>query len=367
MQGMDQGDRTAARVKGCFLGGAVGDALGAPVEFMALTDIRRRFGPAGIQDYVEAYGRVGAITDDTQMTLFTAEGLVRAYVRQALKGICAPEAVVQHAYLRWLLTQGVKPQAEIATSGVTTWPDGWLVRERQLWARRAPGNTCLAALGETITLRERAKNDSKGCGTVMRVAPVGLVCRPYGDGGRSPAYELGAAVSALTHGHQAAITAGGAFALLISFLMEGLALDRALRAMASVVRPMPGSGILTRAIDMALRLVVKGREASAEEVESLGGGWVAEEALAIALYCALRAESFEHGVRLAVNHSGDSDSTGSLTGQLLGAAWGAEVVPERWLADLELRDLIERIADDLVAVRNETLDPDAAWSRYPGW
>lgn len=102
-------------------------------------------------------------------------------------------------------------------------------------------------------------------------------------------------------------------------------------------------------------------------MESLGAGWVAEEALAISLYCALRAESFEHGVRLAVNHSGDSDSTGSMAGQLLGTAWGPEVIPARWLADLELRDVIERISGDLVAVRNETLDTDAAWSSYPGW
>lgn len=367
MKGMDQDDRTAARVKGCMLGGAVGDALGAPVEFMKLADIRRRFGPEGIQEYAEAYGRVGAITDDTQMTLFTAEGLVRAYVRQSLRGIGSARGVVHHAYTRWLLTQGVQPRAEVATGGSTTWPDGWLVSERRLWVRRAPGNTCLSALAATRSFGAAAKNDSKGCGTIMRVAPVGLICRPEFSDGGSAAYELGADVSIVTHGHPAAVVSGGAFALLIAFLVEGRDLDVAVRATRDIVAQMPDSGLVTRAIDAAVSLAREGGGATPERVERLGGGWVAEEALAIAIYCALRADSFEHGVRLAVNHSGDSDSTGSLVGQLLGTAWGQEVIPERWLVDLELRDVIDRIADDLVAVRGEQLDPDAAWSRYPGW
>src|SRR5688572_2546199 len=58
------------RFLGCLLGAAVGDALGAPVEFLSLVDIRGRFGQAGIRDYHPAYGKVGAITDDTQMSLF---------------------------------------------------------------------------------------------------------------------------------------------------------------------------------------------------------------------------------------------------------------------------------------------------------
>jgi len=352
------------RVKGCLLGGAVGDALGAPVEFSSLADIRHRFGPGGIADYVEAYGRVGAITDDTQMTLFTAEGLVRAYVRQHLKGTCAPEAIIHHAYLRWLLTQGVKPSAQIAS--MAEWPDGWLIGEKPLWARRAPGNTCLSALASTMQLGDRAKNDSKGCGTVMRVAPIGLACSAR-DGNHSPAFELGEQASVVTHRHPAAVIAGGAFALLIAHLAEGVELPRAVDAMLDHLAPIPGSGVVTRALDMAMKLVDEGGEPTPEKVESLGGAWVAEEALAIAIYCALVARDFEHGVRLAVNHSGDSDSTGSMTGQILGTAWGAEVVPARWLADLELREVIERIADDLVAMRNETLDAQAAWSRYPGW
>ncbi|RPJ69686.1 MAG: ADP-ribosylglycohydrolase family protein, partial [Acidobacteria bacterium] len=157
---------------GCLLGGAVGDALGAPVEFMSLAEIRRRFGPRGVEDYAPAYGRRGAITDDTQMTLFTAEGLIRGLVRWRSKGIAHVPSVVAHAYLRWLRTQGESSACKVDD------PDedrGWLYSQRELHHRRAPGNTCLSALREMKTLGAPARNTSKGCGGVMRVAPAGLL------------------------------------------------------------------------------------------------------------------------------------------------------------------------------------------------
>ncbi|MFV1988931.1 MAG: ADP-ribosylglycohydrolase family protein, partial [Gemmatimonadota bacterium] len=89
-----------------MLGGAVGDALGAGIEFQTLDQIRGRHGPDGVTDYVPAYGRRGAITDDTQMTLFTAEGCIRAQRRGEDRGACDPLNVVRGAYLRWLHTQG---------------------------------------------------------------------------------------------------------------------------------------------------------------------------------------------------------------------------------------------------------------------
>ena len=99
-------DAIRDRYQGCLLGGAVGDALGAPVEFLRRTEILKRFGPRGIVDLAPAYGKVGAITDDTQMTLFTAEGMLRAYVRGMLRGICHQPSMIHKAYLRWLYTQG---------------------------------------------------------------------------------------------------------------------------------------------------------------------------------------------------------------------------------------------------------------------
>ena len=152
------------RIKGCLLGGAVGDALGAPVEFLDWSAIRATFGERGIVDFAPAYGRLGAITDDTQMMLFTAEGLLRAHVRGISRGICHIPGVIHHALLRWLITQDYSS----AITSVSL--DGWLVKERELWSRRAPGLTCLSALKASAEFGSFAQNDSKGCGAVMRVS-----------------------------------------------------------------------------------------------------------------------------------------------------------------------------------------------------
>ncbi len=121
------------------------------------------------------------------------------------------------------------------------------------------------------------------------------------------------------------------------------------------------------AIDAAVMLAERGGEPTPDEVESLGAAWIAEEALASALYCALVARSFEHGVLLAVNHSGDSDSPGSMAGQLLGLSQGLDAVPERWRTRVELRDTIETVAEDLAALRAGRFDAQSNRARYPGW
>jgi len=115
------GSDVRARVRGCLLAGAVGDALGAPVEFWSRDEIHARLGPEGVTGYLPAYGReAGAITDDTQMTLFTAEGIIRATVRYAHRGIAHGPSVLQRAYVRWLATQG---EAPLPPDG----QNGWLV------------------------------------------------------------------------------------------------------------------------------------------------------------------------------------------------------------------------------------------------
>ena len=150
------------RFRGCLLGGAVGDALGGPVEFMPRSEIVERFGEQGTRDYVPAYGRLGAITDDTQMTLFTAEGMLRGWVRSCRRGIPACFATTTaHAYLRWLETQGYLTQSD--------WPTpGWLITHKELFSQRAPGGTCISALRSFRRGNLRAVNGSKGCGGVMR-------------------------------------------------------------------------------------------------------------------------------------------------------------------------------------------------------
>ena len=337
---------TLDRYRGCLIGGAAGDALGAPVEFLSHQEIRARFGPDGIQDPAEAYGRVGAITDDTQMTLFTAEGLLQAD-RRLERGIGNPPFMLWFAYQRWLVTQGVEnpmpPNLE--------WRGGGELRKaRELYSRRAPGNTCLSALmGEW---HDRiAPNNSKGCGGVMRAAPCGLVSwAPDGP------YEIGWRGASVTHGHPTGYLTAGALAVIVERLVKGEGLSAAVDAGVAAVREHPDSEETVHALERA-------REHEGP-IDALGAGWVAEEALAIAVHAALtHPGDFAAGVRLAVNHSGDSDSTGAIAGNLLGAHLGVQAVPPSWLEVLELRDTIDRLARAMHQRFVERLD-DVDWEVF---
>ncbi|MCM2270116.1 MAG: ADP-ribosylglycohydrolase family protein [Thermoanaerobaculia bacterium] len=378
--------RLRARFRGCLLGGALGDALGAPLEFLDLGNIRSRFGPGGLEAPAPAYGRLGAVTDDTQMTLFTAEGLIRAQVRRAQRGICHPPSVVWHAYLRWLATQG-DSWREIGGrfySDDNREPDGWLVGERWLHARRAPGSTCLAALrSHRMGEVRHPLNDSKGCGGVMRVAPAGLVDGPNGgdrfrgdDVDFGGIFTLGCELAAITHGHGSGYCAAGALAVTIQALVRGQRLAAALDTAERELREHHEAAETLAALAAARALADE--PPSLERLESLGRGWVAEEALAMAVYAALaHADDPRAALRLAINHSGDSDSVGALCGSLLGALHGEGALPVEWLEALEGRATIERLADDLCATMTGAMpavaapEPDEAaraWERrYPGW
>ena len=337
-------------IRGCLIGGAVGDALGAPVDFLNRDAILRNYGGDGVTGYVEFGDGTGAVTDDTQMTLFTAEGLLRAIVRLNGRGICDPVAVVKNAYQRWLKTQDgmfFSDQADLDT--------GWLIREKQLHRRRAPGMTCIHAL-ENIPCDCRARNNSKGCGTVMRMAPVGILLHP------EEAYENGCKFSAITHGHPTGITAGGAFAMLIAYLLEEKDLEESLALVEKHLQTQDGTAETLAALQAAR---------TARTVAELGEGWVAEEALAISVHCAWNHQrEFEKGVLAAVNITGDSDSTGAITGNILGLINGEEAIPESWRRNLQEYGIVSRMADDLF--QRFDGDPrygDATrewWEKYPG-
>ena len=101
-------------------------------------------------------------------------------------------------------------------------------------------------------------------------------------------------------------------------------------------------------IDRAVMLAEGDLEDDLDNIHQLGQGGVAEENLAIALYCTLRhQDDFTAGMIAAVNHSGDSDSTGAVAGNILGAWCGYQAIEEKWKKDLELSDVILEIADDL--------------------
>ncbi|MGB3440189.1 MAG: ADP-ribosylglycohydrolase family protein [Actinophytocola sp.] len=351
------------RFLGCVLAGAVGDALGAPVEFLTIEAIRHRFGPDGTTGYEEAYGGRGTITDDTQMTLFTLEGLIRGHRGEHDDRFVARNsrysAPMQHAYQRWLHTQGMEPRWADNGGVFATKPepDGWLITNRGLFAMRAPGNTVTRALrafslGKPRGSFDNRLNDSKGCGAVMRAAPYALL----GD----DAFAFAVGNGLLTHGHPSGYLSAGALAHLVHLLLHDAPLPDAIAATRAELLTWDGHDEQVAALDAA---VAHGRPTPESIADQLGGGWTGEEALAIAVAAALAAADMRDGLLLAVNHSGDSDSTGAICGNILGAMQGTRAIPPEWLAELELRAVIEQVTRDALA---EFCEAPPDWGdRYP--
>jgi ADP-ribosylglycohydrolase len=341
-----------SRIHGCLLGGALGDSLGYAVEFDSIEQIRSRYGAAGLTGFDILPGP-SHFSDDTQMTLYTVDGLVEA-LEWANSGVGADvNACLWLAYLRWFATQG-----ETAPASAPVPQPRWIDAQRVLHERRHPGKACLSGLatGEMGTSARPVNPDSKGCGTVMRSAPFGLIPHITPDA----VYRLSADAASLTHGHPSARQSAGTFSLLIHRLVAGDGLrDAAASVLAHAAGPATAPELQER-LEAALRLAGRGVVAPEEIVEALGEGWVAEEALAVALYAVLAtlpdagpaepARHFRDAVAVAVNHSGDSDSTGSLAGNILGALYGEECLPADWLESLEAPHVIRGMADLLVGV-----------------
>ncbi len=350
---------------GCLLGGAVGDALGWPIEFNDMESVIQKYGSAGIQELEPGEGNLFEITDDTQMTLFTAEGLLRAWTSaRHTGGVPDFAATVRGSYLCWLKTQG-----ETTSSLPEVIRPGWLLSVEGLHRRRAPGNTCLSALSEgTFTENGIIENTSKGCGGVMRAAPAGLLAASIIDGDSSStarlAFEIGCATARITHGHPSGYYPAGVLASVIATIITGGSIEDGISISLTFLDGRIGAKETIDAVQSALDLWRdQNIMPSPATIESLGGGWVGEEALAIGLYCALTAgDDLVRGVSLAVNHSGDSDSTGSITGNILGALLGEQAVPKEWLNQLELGDVIKQVGDDLFT----TFEGTENWlKRYP--
>lgn len=348
---------------GCLLGGAVGDALGAPIEFMSIDTIRAQWGPDGVTGYVEYEDGTGAFTDDTQMTLFTAEGLLRARHREVQRGIGgAVVPITWRSYQRWLLTQG-----EASPVKDPELESGWLIREKDLFARRAPGNTCLGALrsGQEGTM-EKPINNSKGCGTIMRVAPAGLM--HWND--PEAAFRVAAETSALTHGHPTGFLSAGHFAAMIAEIAAGSNLAAAVGTATRILVTCPDHKETLRAVEKALELHAKADACTPEAIATLGAAWIAEEALAISLFCALQhCDDFSAAVLAAVNHSGDCDSTGAIVGNIVGLLLGRDAIPRAWITNLRAAALVEAVGEDLhTEFKGGTMDTDEAWwDKYPGF
>lgn len=363
-------ERRKDRIRGCLLGGAAGDALGYPVEFSTAYDIVQEYGPRGITTYQPdpAWGKA-LISDDTQMTLFTANGMLWGQTQQKLQGTKEALSVsVALAYRDWYTTQ----MTTFANRDSQPRPISWLCRVPELYSRRAPGNTCLSALSEPDNIRradflEPPVNDSKGCGGVMRVAPLGLI--PW-EAEEQLLLEA-ARAAAITHGHPLGYLPASVLCDILRRIVFAEhpvdlkeTVQEAAKAVCRCFRRQRPAKQLRHLIDRAVKLA-ENNKPDVENIHSLGGGWVGEEALAISIYCSLRyREDFSAGIIAAVNHDGDSDSTGAITGNILGALAGYEAIRDPWQKDLELAEVTLELADDLYYGVPLSRDDPAWTSKY---
>ena len=341
------------KIRGSLLGGAIGDALGYQIEFKR--NIKEK--------QITRFNDKGIISDDTQMTLFTANALIWRKTRGYMRGIAmSPTIAIYYGLKDWLDTQNNKKGDNSIT---------WIKEIPELNIPRAPGNTCITSLSSgKIGTIENPINDSKGCGSVMRVGPIGLYLKNNFEAGK-----IAAEASAITHGHPLGIIPSFVLASMLNLIVyKNLDILEALNE--SIEELLNNYSIFnkkdTKAFVDLINNAIELSSSSLTDIEAivkLGEGWVAEEALAIAIYSCLKYKnSFENAIVCAVNHDGDSDSTGSIAGNIIGAFLGYKAIPDYYLNNLELKDIIIEIADDLsvpVPVSEYSNNNDEYWlSKY---
>ena len=357
------------RIRGSLIGGAIGDALGYPAEFMSRKDILRKYGDKGIRRFLD-FDRKGkaVVSDDTQMTLFTANGLLFGVTRLCTSGGLGASLkdFVAYAYQDWLQTQTY-------VDNYYAYHYCWIRDIVELNVRRAPGNTCMSAL-MSLQHHQNVENDSKGCGGAMRVAPVGLMAAadsltmvkgkdvPRREWSENEVARLGGDCAEITHKHPLGYLSAAFMADLIYYILmydqritlcvlEGIigAVFADVKQEYTTEREQKALGelwtLIEKAVSMAMDITVLDEFA----IPSLGEGWTGDEALAIAIYSMMKhLDNFEDALAAAVNHDGDSDSTGAICGNLIGAIIGYDAIPGHFKQKLELRNLLLDIADDIV-------------------
>lgn len=352
------------RVLGCMVGGAVGDALGYAVEFSSWPQIRSCYGERGITRYELDRRGVAPISDDTQMSLFTAAGILLGMTRGSMRGIMGRiDTYCWHSYQDWLKTQELSSRPEKDEYGFDRCYT-WLMDVPELYARRAPGNTCLSALRAEAS-GQRAENHSCGCGGVMRTAPLALLnyIHGYADGDMAYCDMCAAEAARITHKHPLGFMPSAVLNHILMELLAGTesiekAVEKGLRALPDIHSEEDGNKpyeeLWPEDVAKLRRLVIQAIESAHVDmpdpvaIESIGGGWTGHEALAIAIYSAIKhRDSFEDAIISSVNHSGDSDSTGAICGNIMGCLLGRRAIPAHFTNNLELLPVIEEMGEDI--------------------
>ncbi|TFF88261.1 MAG: hypothetical protein EU549_03365 [Promethearchaeota archaeon] len=320
------------KIQGCYWGLALGDALGKPVEFDDISQIKSQYGPSGIQDLMN----YAIWTDDTEMIIAVSRALLRMGNSETIKTLDDDRIGKTFAeeFIKWFDNPG-----------------------------HAPGNTCKSSVYSLIkngaeTWRNSGNNNSKGCGTAMRAAPIGIWFAdsieselPKGQGEiHKLLRKISQIQSEITHGHKgataAALASSYSVALAINKIHPKDMIDPIERYCKNIHTDFDEA---INRIRVALDKIMSGEfKTDLEALHFIGKGWVGEEAFSMALYCAIRYPlDLKECLRTAVNHSGDSDSVGCIAGSIIGAYNGIEIVPNDWVEKLAENNRIQKLLNTI--------------------
>jgi len=340
------------RFIGAFTGYAVGDAFGYPCRDLSYKELCRRFEKTGcLRLPINGASDAALFTDNTQMTLFTADGIMWAASQNAPDGVNYAEYVF-YAYQCWLYTQtkmiAGKEYAWIFDKTANPYRSK-LIKTKGLYKKRFSSTVNVDALLEASNLNYgkigAPLNRNADNGGMKRVMPAGL----FFNYDTLLAFRAGADFSAITHGYPTAYLAGGCYSAIIAELINGARIDDAAEKALAILKSYKNHEECAQTLETVRDLLADASVPPLEAVSEIGDGARANEALGIALFCAsLHEDSFENAIRLAVNHDGESDVCGALCGGLLGAYHGARFVPKKWVKKLSYLRLIEDTAIDLV-------------------
>lgn len=297
--------------RGCLLGLAVGDALGAPVEFVDAAEIALRYGKltemAG-GGWLEL--KPGQVTDDTQMMLCV------------LESYCACAGFDPHDVADRLLAwyrAGPVDVGNMTRDACENLLFGYNFERagRDAWEARPPGMRM-------------------GNGSLARAAPTGLF--RYPDNMRLIGESR--VISGITHYDERCKLSCVALNLAIQHLLL-VGVDGLLDELIEYVEPR------NTVIGYALRAIPTLRPS-----ELRTSGYVVDT-LQSALWAAIYCDEFEEGLVLLVNRGGDADTVGAVAGALLGTRFGIDAIPRRWLEPLENREQVGRLALKLYDLAQE--------------
>ena len=324
---------TKDKIRGCYWGLAIGDALGMPVEFKSIEAIRSNYGDDGILKPEK-----NAIwTDDTEMTIALTKSLLRLGKVEEIKDLNENTIgqTIAEEFINWLDNPGYAP-------GITT--------TRSVNFLKVKGANKWKLSGA---------NNSKGCGTVMRAAPLGIwfanSLTPELLSINGPYHKLLLNVSTMqseiTHGHKAATAAALAGSYVIALVINGIPPEKMINPIETFCNHThPDFETAMQRLKTSLSKRKDGTfETDLEALTYIGQGWVGEEAFAMALYCAIQYPTdLKSCLRVSVNHDGDSDSVACIAGSILGAFHGMSIIQKDWLDFLVEKERMETILSKVI-------------------